>query len=596
MSDFLFSSKRLPEGKLTLGLASIYPFLDSTDMVEYHGQWGALGVSKSRYNGFDPIETEDCICVVIGGPVLYFQHNRFLSGEDRQAGTRAIYERWGSGEMDWSKDLSGPFAILLINKITRKVTCITDLMMFIPVYRYHDQDGIALGTHIDALAKICGQQGKFDQVSLVDFIIHRVITYPYTAYGEVKQCHPAAVHLYCPQNASQAVRILSVEPYWLPVEKMAFNNLEDAAKTLRNGVEDYILRVTESMHHVAQFMSAGEDSRAVSGIIPKRLKRDAFIFLDYMNKEGRIAKKIASSCEASFNLSYRGPAHYISILPEAASLIGSGHEYFHAHALGFDRKHGLADYNAVFGGYLADSLIKAQYSRKGRRSCYLIWLLDVFLPGESHSNAVDNPLFSGELLEVLTVRRREHLKRVQELRPISAHEWFVLWPMTMRATIPNLYSNRRLFASYEPFMSKDVIQVSVGVPTDWKLNRRLFNQAFHPFLAKTKWLRHPNGHFPYYPWYVNSPIELGTQLVTRLFRKLEARTGLRMRNQGPWGDWQNVVQSPEWEKAVEKALNNTVNFPEIHRAIRFGALSGPHLTIQQKADLLQTSYLVESTM
>src|SRR5690554_2270279 len=103
MSDFLFSSTPQPQGKLSRSLSTIY-LNNSVGSQEFHGPWGSLGVTVSRYYGFQPVETERHICVVIGGPVLYFQDNAFIGGDDPQAGTRAILEHWVTGKPDWSED------------------------------------------------------------------------------------------------------------------------------------------------------------------------------------------------------------------------------------------------------------------------------------------------------------------------------------------------------------------------------------------------------------------------------------------------------------------------------------------------------------
>ena len=73
----------------------------------------------------------------------------------------------------------------------------------------------------------------------------------------------------------------------------------------------------------AQFLSGGEDSRTLLGLIPSDLKRDAFIFLDSMNREGRTAQKAARAYGANFHVGFRSPTHYLEILEEASDL-GSG--------------------------------------------------------------------------------------------------------------------------------------------------------------------------------------------------------------------------------------------------------------------------------
>lgn len=591
MSDFLFSSNRMPAGKLAAELAAIYVH-GTVECGEYHGAWGSLGVTRSRYNGFDAVETDSHLCVVVGGPVLCYRDNRFLAGNDRQEGTRAILQRWLAGNMRWDVDLSGPFAVLIIDKKSGVAQCITDLLMFTPVYQYSDGNSFIIGTHIDALARAAGQQLHVDEVSLLDFVLHYVVTFPYTAYENVRQMYPATVHRLCGVPSAGKSFIERAAPYWLPEEGRSYRSLRDAAQALRSGVADYIERVTEGMDHVAQFVSGGEDSRAVSGMLPDRLQRHAYVFLDSMNREGRIAEKVAAIYGSEFEADFRDPVHYLSILPEATALIGSGHQFFHAHSLRFDRKHNLGAYTAVFGGYIADALYKAVYARKP-----MICELHAFMPqvprdGETRSRDVRNSLFPEEMLSKITERRRAHLEVVQGFRPGTAHEWFVLWPTTMRIAIPNLYSNRRLFASYEPFMANEAVKVSAAVPTSWKMNRRLFHRAFRRYFAKSWSLVHADGRLPYFPWWVNTPIQFGTLLV----RKFSRRFGHEKGNQGPWNDWEALAISEDWKAAVKELSGAADRWRGVGASTVKAAFVSNELDVYQKVNLLQVCYQLQRTL
>ena len=147
-----------------------------------------------------------------------------------------------------------------------------------------------------------------------------VVTYPYTAYVAIRQSPPASI--VCFEN-NQQQRALT---YWEPTEHNPYVSLNEAAKALRDGIQGFVDRVTEPMEEVAQFVSAGEDSRALSGLLPKRLKRDAYIFLDYMNREGEIAQRVAGIYDANFTPGFRTKTHYLDILPEASRLVGTGHQ------------------------------------------------------------------------------------------------------------------------------------------------------------------------------------------------------------------------------------------------------------------------------
>lgn len=590
MSDFLFSSQSQIPRKLRKALASIY-LVDPVEGLEFHGDWGSLAVTKSLYNGFEPLETEQHICVVIGGPVFYFQNNHCLTGDDTQAGTRAILQRWLDQSMVWSEDLSGPFVALLIDKQTKSIRWVTDLMMFIPVYECKAGEHFAVGTHVDALAHMCGQSGVFDQASIADFILHDVVTYPYTTYTNIRQCHPAAVHQYGTDKNLRSRDSLPPVPYWLPDEQPLFRSLSEAAKVLRGGVTGYVKRVTESMDHVAQFISAGEDSRVLSGLLPERMRRDAYVFLDCMNREGRIAQKVAKCYSARFTPDFREASHYLNILQEASALVGSGQQYIHAHALGFSRRLNLGAYFAVFGGYLSDVLLKGYLVKLDGvrfRLPLLYQKQQSKISALKHYNELEKQYFLPSVIDTIAHRRAEHWARIQVLRPLSCSEWFNLWPITMRPTASFLSSNRRLFPNYEPFMAKEAVKVSAATPIHWKLNRRLFNKAFRPYLLKSMHLRHADGRFPYFPWWLNCPISC----ITLLFRKITRKINGNGKNEGPWANWNEVVKTKEWKVAKEQACISAKDSPLLMCAINRGAFSGNELNNAQKINLLQSCNMV----
>lgn len=551
-------------------------------VAEYSGSWGTLAVSQDRYQGLEPVENEEHIFVIIGGPVLTFADNNFLTGESTNAGTQLLYERWLAGDLDWAEDLSGPFCALIVDKQAKTVDYVTDLMGFVPIYAFADDHERCIATHIDALAKVTGQQGKIDEVSVVDFILHDVVTFPYTTYSGIRQSFPATHHRY-----EKGRQYLESSTYWQPLERAGYASLEEAARALRDGIQSYVETITRPMQQVAQFISGGEDSRVLSGLLPSRLHRDGFIFLDSMNREGKVAAKVAAAYGVNFKPQFRGPAHYLDILPEASDLVGFGHQYSHAHTLGFDKLCKLADYSAVFGGFYADSLLKSDYARTVRDHTRLPFWPQRFRPGETRSQPLHAAVFEAELVAQVHARRVEHVQRIKAFRPETVHEWFAIWPASMRKGLPNLYTTRRLFASYEPFMCHEAVKVSAAVPTEWKLNRRMFHQATQPYLKASQWLPHADGYWPYFSASVNAPVYGGIWLG----RKLGTRLKLIKANQGPWGSWRNFMRDKRWREALPvKEPPSDVMQKLLCERFEHVTMQELELTKHQKRNLLQVLY------
>lgn len=509
-------------------------------VFEFHGDWGCLAASRNTYRGFDPIENEQHVCVVIGGPVLMFRDNAFLNSKDSSVGTEAILQRYLDGKLVFHADLNGPFIFVCVDKKNRTIDVVTDMMLFIPVYEYRHAEDLVLSSHVDVAARLSFRRGDLDMASIADFVMHGVVTYPHTVYSSIRQAKPACQSTFT--ASGQKARLTEQRIYWMPMETRDFADIGQAAEVLRHGLLDHVGRVTEGMDVVAQFLSGGEDSRDVAGMLPVRLKRHGYVFLDGMNREGRIAQRVAKAYGVDLRVHVRPPEHYADILADASRLVGLGHQYVHVHALNLHAACGLERYLAVFGGYLADSLLKGAYTLRNRSVSRMHWVPEFFVPGETRTVEVRHPLFDPELCREVTERHRSHFQRVAALRPKTAHEWFTLWPATMRATIPFFHSNRRLFRSYEPFMSCQAVKVGAAVPIQWKLNRRLFMAAVGPFLEKSRWIMHVDGYFPSLPWSVNV---LPRQLLS-LARKLGRLTGMVTGTQGSWTNWNRLTSGGTW--------------------------------------------------
>src|SRR5699024_8553954 len=103
--------------------------------------------------------------------------------------------------------------------------------------------------------------------------------------------------------------------------------------------------------------------------------------------------------------------------------------------------------------------------------------------------------------------------------------------------------NRRLFKSYEPFTANEVVKLSASIPQEWKLNRKLFHKMAKPELESTKWVLTADGRLPFFSSTLNNFV-MGIILCSRIIGRY---TGFIKGNQGPWGDWENITKSKDWE-------------------------------------------------
>ena len=582
MSDFIYSRRGADTSLLQKELLRIYPD-KSLQLNEFSGAWGSLVVSQNTYHGFQPYETQEHIAVVIGGPILGFRDNKFLIHGEESEGTQAVYERWLHGEMIWGEDLSGPFCFFVINKLESGLSLVTDLMSFVPVFQMMNQENLMLSTHIDVLARCAGCEDNFDRVSMADFILQGTITYPFTAYESIRQLAPGSIY-----HTSITSDHLEGNWYYRPLEDDMYDNMERAVSDFRSGMESYVDSVIEGVDKAAIFLSGGEDSRSVAGMLTNKVALDAHVFLDAMNREGKVAKRAAKKYGASFNLALRKKDHLLDVMEPSTTLVGSGSEFLSVHTMGFHDSCGLTSYPAVFGGYFGDELFKGARIGKLPWSNKYAFLPQRKDPSVSPARPVKNLVFTSEIMEEVKKRRTQHLERIRQMRPESAEEWFGVWPASMDQHISTVHGNRRLFRSYEPYTSHAAVKLAARIPQKWKLNRIFFQKAVKSYLAPAKFVQHGDGRFPYFSYKANLGFSLYTFVYRKIRRKIQRGS---LTNNNPWSDWDAILKTDRWKEQVEKYGPGVEQIAEMFQEKEVEDIM-KHLGKFQKYHFLQVLYQV----
>jgi len=535
MSDLIYSSKNIEPVKLSSALNRIYNNVPINSHT-FRGRWGTIAISKNHYRGYNPYETEQHIVAVTGGPLLRFNKNNKYTGDN--SATKLIYERWmRQGYIRWDNELSGSFAIILIDKQTYAITIITDMLSSIPVYHhqtYETSNRIdTIGTHVDTVASICGAYEQFDPTSLADLLLNRTIVYPYSPYRNVRQLPPAHQITIDKRKNEPFIKL----PYWEPVESFPFSSINEAAEEVRYKLKEEIESICGGSEHIAVLLSGGEDSRTILGAIPEDTKVTSISIAEKYNLETKLATLTARSYESNLEIAYRPAEHFIDYLEERAHLTGTQHECIHSHTYGIVDRYHLNTYDAVIGGYSADALLKGDTLTPKFKIAGLSLFFDdkALQPDNVITNRKLAQAVGKSTLHALVHRYENHLRRLASLRDNSYAEWMWIYPMTMRKSAGHFICNRRLFRTYEPFMGSDIIKLSAVIPQRWKTNRKLFQRSVFSFLSPSWYIPHVMGHLPYFKTSTN----IFPRLLFRLPIEILHLTGIRSRNEH--------LLTPDWE-------------------------------------------------
>jgi hypothetical protein len=408
--------------------------------------------------------------------------------------------------------LDGPYLGLVISPGGACATVFTDLAGFTPAFHAAG----AFGSHARAVAAVCGNEP--DPVSAADFLAHGTITYPYTFFRGVHTLSPASLHRFVEGRPP------GERTYWRPEEDFGrFATPRAAAGAIREGASAFVRGVAADVDEMGLLLSAGEDSRAVLGMMEGARPVVCVHFADQgpEGRETRLARLVAKAYGARFEVAYRTPTAYLDHLGRMTALVDAQQSYMEGHAVPLAGSSSLSRLPVVLTGHLADRMLKPLIGKVG---------------------VVAQPLgLRREIEEEMRARRAQHLADTLRLRPESGRQWVWRWPSPQGGSTGFRQSNRRLFRVAEPFMSDAVVLAASCLPEDWKEERRVFHEAMRPFLARAWYIPHGDPRMPYFGPGANrvlTPTLLAVRKVSRLLRRPEPDV-----NDTAWPSFDRLVAS-----------------------------------------------------
>jgi hypothetical protein len=541
------------------------------------GDWGCLVATRSAYPGFQPYEDERYALVVLGGPVFGDRPKETSPPQSDQQYTKALLHRLVEAAGNLPDDLSGPFALAFVDKRESKVQITSDWLGSIPLYQFKSGVKTMIGSHIGAIADVIGESNDVDWTSVAEFLINQVFTFPCTWFANISQFPPATRRTVVKSQPHID------ESYWDSEEDL-YQDFDAAAEHFRSVLQKYIFRVAQRSPKIACFISGGEDSRVVASMLPADRDVMAVTYLDEWNREGRTAKRVADRLGFRHEWVQRARDFYIDLVDPFHSIEGPSGQYRHAHSIDLADKLELQEQDAVFGAWCADARYKAYWSKLVPYTG-LNKLRDPKLaPRMTNAPKAWSEILDPEVLAEVQQRWDEHFRRVKSFRPTTAPEWFHTWPISRHNTSVLFRTSRRLYPSFEPFISREALEVSRRLPVEWQLNRKFFHRMAQPLLKKTWDIPHADGGYPYFSHKVNRPFRAWAVLDEISRRKL----GLRLKPESrPWNDWPSTVRSESWQRATEQAATGK-RLPILRKNVSLqAALNDESIPIFPRVNLYQ---------
>jgi asparagine synthetase B (glutamine-hydrolysing) len=393
-----------------------------------------------------------------------------------------------------ARESDGSFVVVLPRD--DEVLLLTDAGGSIPVYYGRGPKGFAAGTLVHHVAAASGCTA-LDRVSVVDYLFHQTVCYPYSWYKDVRVVPPGSVCTFGPRDRE-------CHTYWRPHEPSDLYEPSDEhewGERLRSQVQNAIQLSLSGNESARVMYSGGADSRAVLSLVPDSFECIPTTILSggQGHREYELARRSANLLGREIERIPRPDGYYRSNVEQRIDTIGPGWDLRHTHVHG-SVSNRFEDVDVVFGGYLADTLFKTHYMSNvvkrndwGRSERLLDPMPDDVEKPDFQSGRIG---MWNDYAMAAKRRRNEHHEKISKFRPRTAGNWHSLWPLRPVAYAHYLTCLRMGIQVVEPFLWNKSYQLAAQMPDTCRVNRNAYRKAFAEEMGRAGYVVTSSGRVP----------------------------------------------------------------------------------------------------
>jgi len=560
MSDFLVSLNKEYDGKALLRLIK-KPYGGHSPKGHFFDySWGSIAVLEERLASNKNIFTNGATTFVWVGelvidspdsfPGSFMDHLAYLQNREPDDGVRLQSD-------DWFRKLNGTFAIVLAN--TTGLSIVTDPFSFVPVYVGKNERGdvASFGTHPDLVAITSDNAHQVNLVSVAEFLSVSFPTFPYTMYTNVMELNPASLYYVNPgKNGNVRIQYYC---YWSPPQELDDGcNVAELAQELRQSLVSAV-RDRCSDGKIAVTLSGGLDSRLIMALIPQEVECIGLTFGDKLNREMRIAKKVAKAYNRQWFPLLRDEGFLERSLVRTVKLSGCENEWIHAHAIGLEEKIEQLGVDTIVGGNCVDQFVRG-YDAKDMvvqkrfggllPKTYAKVEFDYENDWYKKQGQIDfsrfwRNNFVEEIREQMCARRKRFHDYNFDPNRTSMAELLLNYPSSQNFAAPSITAERRVLPLRTCGADRRILDFACKCPVTLKLGNRILFMACREIYGKGR--RIPNASDGVRPCSTHWA-RLAQRAIRKFHRKgtdVLEKLGGKPRVQHSWQDYQTY-----WDESV----------------------------------------------
>lgn len=447
--------------------------------------------------------------------------------------TRIIAKKFSEKSIeDFCSILNGGFTVVIADYVNKKLIIVRDKLGVYPVYftKLDDLEDFQVSTHQDILAEYL-DNNILDDTSIAEFLSQGYVMHPNTYYTKIKSMDNAS-YIIC-DFVKKNIIYKSYFDFVFNENtnyKIVLNNLVAA---LKKSVER---RTVSHYKKTGVLLSGGGDSRMI--VCNASSDVEGYTVYDTLNKEIRTAKEIASLLGIKHHLIKRDPncnKNALKLAPKytAGMAIGSSGTF-----LNLVGHKSIEDVDNILTGDYADWLLKDIAFNTKKRT-----VLGKKIPINKFSSFEYN--FYGpnikfnKLLDKILKRRifnypdniKNNLNKLQFRR---------ILPLSNEFTCDSRLTLQRTLPWDSVFVDNDVLKVVLEMPSSFKLNGRIYNDALGILCEKVKKIPHANTGVK-----IGTDINISTiiQLFSIMKKKFFKDDINTLYGEDSWGDAKQFILS-----------------------------------------------------
>ena len=496
-----------------------------------------------------------------------------------------MYERQGENAFSL---LSGSYSILIKDVPSHRLLLVTDPFFSRPVYYVARNGMLFFSSRMNALVA-CGALagGRLDMTSVMQMFTFQHSQFESTHYTECRAMLPGEVLEF---RDGRVLRRRYHRLRYGPGEGSFDDYVERLCEALRRSA----LRATRDGLRMGVMLSGGLDARTLVAASPAPMI--AYTVSDTLNREVRLARRIAQAKGWPHVFLPRSRDHYARLLDEAVELSGGMGRFDDAHFLGqLDRP--AAECDVLFNEELMDAMVKGYYwdhwlSIKGvriplpsRRSFSRVGIERQIMDIDGKGMMRDKPWlllrepWRSRFTEMMCASVREQIvdSGTTNLYNMVEHVC-ALGGLGRVASFMNVTCVRSRLAYRSMCLDRELLDLCVRTPVRYRAGGRLLKAALKRLDPRLYAIPYSNtGMRPDTPEPISWAYRMGVETVTAARKKL----GLLPRtyaNEG-WPDRSEMLRTPMFRALLEQTFFDVECFPpEVFDAARLRELVDHHMT------------------